>query len=179
MIQKTTKNVKIGIFSVALTAAIAGVGLQFEGLVKTPYLDPVQVKTVCYGYTENSLLAYKIEDKAYSQDECTDLLIAEFEQIDIKLGKYLKVEVSDSRRLALLDFAYNKGFSTLLRSGIINYINQGDVATGCGKMLLYVYAGTCINGQRWCVETPSGKWKFRFNGLVKRAEHEYKMCIQE
>jgi GH24 family phage-related lysozyme (muramidase) len=176
---KTNKTVKIGLFSAALTAAIAGIGLQFEGLVKTPYLDPVAIKTVCYGYTENSNLGFKIEDKTYTKAECADLLIAEFELIDIKLNKYLKVEVSDSRRLSLLDFAYNKGFPALLRSGIINDINQGNPVRGCTKMLNYVYAGTCKEGQRWCVLTPSGKWKFKFNGLVKRAEHEYKMCLQE
>lgn len=171
------KNLKAGAFSAAMIASIVGIGYTYEGLVKKPYLDPALVETVCFGYTENSNLGIKIEDKVYTTQECTDLLIKEFELLDKQLNKHLKVEVSDTRRLGLLDFAYNKGFNKLLTNGIIKDINEGNVQQGCSKMLKFVYAGSCKQGERWCEQTPSGKWKLKLNGLVKRADHQYKMCL--
>lgn len=157
-------------------AVIAGVKLiaPSEGLVLHPYIDDVGVKTLCYGQT-----GIKIKDKIYTEDECAILLAEEIITIEEKITPLIKVKLNSYQKAAMIDFTYNKGFEAFKNSTMLGKLNAGNTRGACEELTKWVFAGQCKEGQRDCVKTINGTWKFKFKGLVKRQELERQYCLGE
>jgi lysozyme len=73
-----------------------------------------------------------------------------------------------TRYVAALDFAHNLGAGAFCRHGtaenpsIADYINGGDIADACDKLMQYRYAAGHV-----------------MIGIVRRREEERKLCLEE
>lgn len=137
------------------TLAVACVS-GFEGLRQVAYNDPVGIPTICFGETKG----VKIGDRA-TVEECKALLAGSLEIADQAVTLCVHVPLPDARRAAIVSFTYNVGGNTLCRSSVARLLNAGDVAGGCGALLLYTKARG--------VTLP---------GLVRRRQAEHAMCMQ-
>jgi lysozyme len=166
-------------FSSAVVISATQLTAPSEGLVLTPYLDVVNVKTVCYGTTNKNNIGVVIKDKVYTETECTIMLAKELAEIEKQITPMIKAPINDYQKAAFLDFSYNVGVSTFKKSGVLGYFNAGNTKAGCEKLVEYVFAGVCEATQKDCVLTPSGRWKFKLKGLVERRNLEMKYCLGE
>lgn len=131
------------------TASVAG----FEGLRTHVYQDSGGVDTACYGETH-------ITKQSYTKDECDELLKARLAQVASDLEPCIKVDMPDTRRKALLSFAYNVGTGAACRSTAIRKLNAGDVRGGCDALLMW----TKVDG-------------VELKGLVRRRKWERDQCL--
>ena len=164
-------------FSAAIIISATQLTAPSEGFVGVPYLDPVSIKTVCYGTTDNNNIGVVIKDKVYTEQECTLMLAQELQEIEGKITPMIKVPINDYQKAAFLDFSYNLGVGAFQKSSVLGFLNAGNTKAACEKLMEYVFAGSCKQGMKDCVQTPNGKWKFKFEGLVKRRELEMKYCL--
>ncbi len=164
-------------FSTAIILSATQLTAPSEGFVDKPYLDPVNILTTCYGTTDNNNIGVVIKDKVYTEQECTLMLAQELQEIEEKITPMIKVPVNDYQKAAFLDFSYNLGVTAFQKSSILGLMNAGNTKAACARLMEYVFAGSCKQGQKDCVQTSSGKWKFKLNGLVKRRELEMKYCL--
>ncbi len=164
-------------FSTAVIISATQLTAPSEGFVDRPYLDIVGVRTACYGTTDNNNIGVVIKDKIYTEQECTLMLAQELREIEHKITPMIKVPVNDYQKAAFLDFSYNLGTTAFQKSSILGLMNAGNTKAACTRLMEYVFAGSCKEGMKDCVQTSSGKWKFKFNGLVTRRELEMKYCL--
>lgn len=164
-------------FSAAVIISATQLTAPSEGFVDRPYLDAVGVYTTCYGTTNNNNIGVVIKDKVYTEQECTLMLAQELQEIEDKITPLIKVQINDYQKAAFLDFTYNFGVATFQKSSVLGLMNAGNTKAACARLMEYVFAGSCKQGMKDCVQTSSGKWKFKFNGLVKRRELEMKYCL--
>ena len=163
-------------FSAAVVISATQLTAPSEGFVDRPYLDPVNILTACYGTTNNNNIGVVIKEKVYTEQECTLMLAQELQEIEHKITPMIKVQINDYQKAAFLDFSYNLGTTAFQKSSILGLMNAGNTKAACARLMEYVFAGSCKQGMKDCVQTSSGKWKFKFNGLVKRRELEMKYC---
>lgn len=166
-------------FSTAVVISATQITATSEGLVLTPYLDPVNIITVCYGTTNSNNIGVTIENKVYTEKECTVMLAKELEEIDRQISPLIKVPVTTYQKAAFIDFSYNTGVNAFKKSSILGFLNAGNIKASCEALMKYVFAGDCKEGQKNCVLTSGGKWKLKLEGLVKRREIEMKYCLGE
>jgi lysozyme len=164
-------------FSAAVVISATQLTAPSEGFVDKPYLDAVGVYTTCYGTTNNNNIGVVIKDKVYTEQECTLMLAQELQEIENKITPMIKVQINDYQKAAFLDFSYNLGVGAFQKSSILGLMNAGNTKAACTRLMEYVFAGSCKQGMKDCVQTSSGKWKFKLNGLVKRRELEMKYCL--
>ena len=172
------RNTLIGLgFSSAVVISATQLTAPSEGLVLSPYLDPVNIVTTCYGTTDKNNIGVVIENKVYTEKECTVMLAKELEEIDRQISPLIKVPVTAYQKAAFIDFSYNTGVNAFKKSSILGFLNAGNIKASCEALMKYVFAGDCREGQKNCVLTSGGKWKLKLNGLVKRRELEMKYCL--
>jgi lysozyme len=155
--------------AVALAASI--LIIPFEGNRNTVYLDPPGVRTICFGHTGN------VPDTA-NDEQCIKYLVKDLQRADAIIDRYVKVPLSDSRRASLLDFIYNIGEGAFSKSTLLKKINSGDNEVACAEMKKWVCSkatpglgdanGRCKN---------KDKSSRKLEGLVRRREAEYQLCI--
>lgn len=126
-----------------------------EGLRTVAYRDPVGIPTICFGETKG----VKLGDKT-SADQCEGLLIKRLGEFEAGVSGCVKVALPDTRRAALVSFAYNVGVPTFCGSTLVRKLNAGDVVGACDQLRRWVYAGS-----------------IKLPGLVKRREEERKLCL--
>lgn len=148
--QKVTAVASAGAVSIALTV----IGY-FEGVRYEPYRDVAGILTVCYGHTGNDI----IQGKAYTQQECDELLQKDFIRTQQQVDILVKVPVDDKTKASLYSFVFNVGTTAFARSTLLKKLNAGDQYGACEEMKRWVYAG----GKVW-------------RGLVSRREAESALC---
>ena len=154
--QKTGAG-KVGIAALIIAIA-APLVLYYEGTIKRTYRDPIGIITACTGHTGPELRMGQTFTKAQCDALLRDDLIKHFEGIQ----PCIKRELKPNEQAALLSFAFNVGVSATCKSSLVRMLNAGEpAAVWCAQLKRWVYAG--------------GK---KLNGLVKRREAEYQMCIQ-
>lgn len=166
-------------FSIAVILSATHITAPSEGLVLRPYLDVTGVRTTCYGLTDNNNIKTKIQDKEYTEEECTLLLAKELQEVESKILPMIKAPINDYQRAAFVDFAYNKGVGAFQSSTMLGYLNAGNTKAACEQLTRWVFAGNCKKGTKDCVETSKGVYKLKLQGLVKRSELEMKFCLGE
>lgn len=107
----------------------------WEGKSNTPYVDPVGVKTVCYGET-------RVEMRRYSDEECRELLAEGLEEFGLYVAEASPgIENSPYEWAAHTSFAYNIGVGAYRSSSVRKLFNAGDRVGACRFMTRYKYAG--------------------------------------
>lgn len=143
-----------GAGAVVIAAAIAGT---FEGVRHQAYADVGGVPTICYGHTHGVF-----PGMTATQTQCKAWLTEDMQHALSGVQRCVHQPITDNRRAALGDLAYNVGVPTICRSAMVRLINAGaEPAVWCKHILLYDKA----NGQV-------------LRGLVKRRRAEYELCIQ-
>lgn len=145
-----------------LTAAVgaAAAGLiaivgQFEGKSNDPYLDIVNVPTVCYGET-------RVPMRHYTDAECDDMLaegLADFAEPVLKRNPELRGH--DPQLLAAVSLSYNIGPAAYNRSTVAKRFSAGDWKGACDAFLAWNRAG--------------GR---PVAGLTKRRQKEREICLR-
>lgn len=151
----TGKTVGIGLGALLMALPIVA---YFEGFMPRTYVDPVGIPTVCFGETNKTIT---MQDRFFSREECTAMLSDSLRKHAAEISKCVKVPVWDHEAAAILSWGYNVGSTAACQSTLIAKLNRGESAgSWCPELHRWVYAG--------------GK---KLNGLVKRREAEYQMCI--
>lgn len=120
------------------TSAVAGliaVVAQFEGRSNDPYLDIVNVPTVCFGET-------RVEMRRYSDAECEDMLaggLADFAEPVLRRNPELLGH--DPQLIAATSLAYNIGSSAYNRSTVAKRFSAGNWRGACDAFLMWTKAG--------------------------------------
>lgn len=138
--------------------ALAGVMVaQFEGEVRTGYVDPVGVVTACFGHTQTAELG-----KSYTENECLNLFAMDLGDHNEQLLRVVKQPLSIGEHAAYLSFHYNVGAGNFRSSTLLKYLNRGERFKACNELPRWVYA----DGHKLA-------------GLVKRRELERQLCLSE
>jgi lysozyme len=118
----------------AVAGLIAVVGM-FEGKSNDPYLDIVNVPTVCFGET-------RVEMRHYTDAECDDMLaegLADFAKPVLERNPTLKGH--DAQLIAATSLAYNIGAAAYARSTVAKRFSAGDWKGACDAFLMWAKAG--------------------------------------
>lgn len=139
-----------------LAATATFIGL-WEGKENKPYLDPVGIPTVCYGFTNGIDMA-----RIYTDDECAYLLSDETKKAMDAVKRLVRVPLPPAREAAMTSFVYNAGATNFAKSTMLRKLNSGDTIGACNELRRWVYA--------------KGK---KLNGLVRRREAERELCLRD
>jgi lysozyme len=140
-----------GAVSAAALALIAG----YEGLRQKPYLDAVQIPTVCYGHTGRD-----IEPRWYSQAECTAILRQDADKAAAAVRRLARVPMTQPVFDALVSFTFNVGEDNLASSTLLRKLNAGDTVGACNEIPRWNKAGGRV-----------------LPGLTARRAAEQKLCL--
>ena len=143
-----------------VTAAFVGYDLTMpsEGLVLSPYSDPVGLKTACVGhlYTKKDVVKPK-----YTEEECMAIFAQDYKKHRAELDSVVKVPyASEWEREALTDFTFNNGIGNLKSSTLLSLVNQGKHKEACQQLVRWVFA--------------KGK---KLKGLVTRRDNTMPYCL--
>lgn len=138
----------LGAVVVALAAPLV---MRFEGLQTKPYLDPIGLKTVCYGETHAPM-------RTYTPAECEAMLMESLELHGSDIAACLPAGLPDNQKAAALSFAYNVGAAKACASTFAAKLRAGD-PTACAELSRWVYADGKV-----------------LQGLVKRRAAERALC---
>lgn len=153
-------------FAAGLTSSAAFVAYDLtfvsEGLVLSPYSDPIGLKTYCVGH----LVTKKARVKAsYTEEECMTLFAQDWKKHEQETDKMVGGEdkfASKWQRAAATDMTFNNGPTMIQKSTMISLIKQGKHVEACDQLVRWVYA--------------KGK---KLKGLVIRREKTLPYCMGE
>lgn len=137
-------------------AGLIAVVAQFEGKSNDPYLDIVNVPTVCYGET-------RVPMRRYSNAECEEMLADGLSDFAAGvLARNPTLRASDPQLLAATSLAYNIGIGAYNRSTVARHFSSGKWRSACNAFRSWRFAG--------------GK---EIAGLRKRREKERAICLRD
>ena len=148
-----TNKQKVAVGAGAVVALAVPVVMKWEGLENDPYKDIVGITTVCYGETQG------VQQRRYSDEECTSMLIARLGEFNREIGACITRPVPDNVRAAILSWAYNVGSDAACKSTLMRRLNAGDIAGACAELSRWTMAGGKV-----------------FKGLVNRRADERRLC---
>lgn len=158
------KKLIVAFVAAGLSAPAAYVGydltLPSEGLVLSPYSDPVGLKTSCVGhlYTKKDVVKAK-----YTEEECMTIFAQDYKKHRVELDSVVKASyASEWEREALTDFTFNNGIGNVKSSTLLSLVNQGKHKEACAQLTRWVFA--------------KGK---KLAGLVKRRDNTMPYCLGE
>lgn len=119
--------------------------LPSEGLVLSPYSDPVGLKTYCVGHL--TLKTDKVK-QVYTEQECMDIFAKDWEKHLKQLDVLVKVPyASEWQRQALNDFTFNVGAGNVRSSTLLRLVNQERHTEACRQLVRWVKAkGKTLKG---------------------------------
>ena len=136
-------------------AGLIAVVAQFEGKSNDPYLDIVNVPTVCYGETQ-------VEMRHYSDAECKDMLAGSLTKYSAAvLDANPELAGHDAQLLAASSLAYNIGPRAYRRSTVAKRFSQGRWRAACDAFLMWNRAGGRV-----------------VRGLTERRQKERAICLR-
>lgn len=143
----------------AVLIAAAAFIQPWEGTVPKSYYDIVGVLTICTGHTGPDVY----EGQRVTQARCDALLASDLGKTYTGVAGCITRQVTPNQAVASLSLAFNIGARAFCRSTLVRMLNQGDSpALWCKQILRWDRAG--------------GK---QVNGLTRRREAEYKVCITD
>lgn len=144
-------------FSLLAVLMAAPMVAHYEGVVLTTYSDPVGIPTACVGETDKSITMRQ----RFTEQECIALLGASMMEHMQRVSECVTKEVTANQAAAIVSWSYNIGTDAACKSTLVKKLNVGTPASDwCGEVKKWVYAG--------------GK---KLDGLVRRRESEYNMCM--
>lgn len=124
----------VAVIGAAAVGLVAVVG-QFEGKRNDPYLDIVNVATVCYGETN-------VPMRRYSDAECKDMLAGSLAAYASGvLERNPELRGHDPQLLAATSLAYNIGTAAYSRSTVAKRFSAGDWKGACNAFMAWNRAG--------------------------------------
>ena len=135
---------------------------EFEGFRPSAYVCSGGKKTIGYGFTAQKYLDMGRLSESQSRAILTKELIPKYANT---IDRYVKTELTERQKIALISFCYNLGEGAL--SNIAARINRGDRQGAANAMLLYTKAR---NKKGQLVE---------LEGLVKRRQREAELFLTE
>lgn len=156
----TKKALYKKLLAYGFTAAVAMSGGYLiapnEGKVNEVYLDPVNIKTSCYGHTGPEL---KLGQK-FTDEQCLDQLAKDLSSHDKQMMNLVRVPLTDYQHAAFLSFTYNVGIGNFKSSTMLRKLNSKDYVGACEELSKWVFAK-----------------KQKLNGLVTRRQQEKDICL--
>lgn len=131
---------------------------EFEGWYPKPYLDPVGIATIGYGFTYYLPGRKKVtlKDKAITKDQGAVMLIEILTNYENDVKRLVKKALTQNQFDALVSFTYNLGATNLSKSTLLKKVNVNPKdPTIAAEFMKWVNAG--------------GK---PFNGLIRRRKAE-------
>lgn len=132
---------------------------KYEGFRPQSYQDSVGVWTIGYGTTRINGQLVKA-DMTITEDQALQLVQQEVNKLWSQIESITKVSLNDNQMNALVDFAYNLGFSALKTSTLMQLVNESKFDEAANQFPRWVYAGGKI-----------------LPGLVKRREAERQLFL--
>ena len=158
------KKLIIAFVAAGLPATAAYVGydltLPSEGLVLSPYSDPIGLTTLCIGHLATKKDVVK---EKYTEEECMTIFAQDYKKHRAELDSVVKVPyASEWEREALTDFTFNNGIGNVKSSTLLSLVNQGKHKQACEQLVRWVFA--------------KGK---KLKGLVTRRDNTMPYCLGE
>lgn len=158
MSQPQQPNATPRLIGAALAGALAlagGLIAKWEGVRYVPYVDPVGVLTVCYGYTGPDIIA----GRHYTAAECKTLLRQDLLAANREVRRCVARPMPEGVEAALTSLVFNTGPGPVCSGSPGRFARVGDWPATCRSLDLYKYAGGRV-----------------FRGLVLRRADERKVC---
>lgn len=134
---------------------------KYEGFRPQSYQDSVGVWTIGYGTTRINGQPVKA-GTTITEDQALQLVKQEVNKLWSQIESITKVNLNDNQMNALIDFAYNLGFSALKTSTLMKYVNESQFDKAADEFGRWVFAGGKV-----------------LPGLVKRREAEKQLFLME
>ena len=134
---------------------------KYEGFRPQSYQDSVGVWTIGYGTTRINGQPVKA-GTTITEDQALQLVKQEVNKLWSQIESITKVNLNDNQMNALIDFAYNLGFSALKTSTLMKYVNESQFDKAADEFGRWVFAGGKV-----------------LPGLVKRREAEEQLFLTE
>lgn len=113
----------------------------FEGLRLEPYHDPVGYPTIGHGHLlSKEPWADLSQWPAITAAQAESLLIEDMTKAGGAVKRLCPVDLTDSQRAALIDFAFNLGAGALQASALRQAILREDHETAAGQFGRWVFA---------------------------------------
>ena len=153
------KKLGFGAVVAAATAIAVPYIEEHEGYAAQVYVDPVGIKTYCYGETKNP-----VPGKVYSKEYCEYLLSNRAGEFIHKVRDAVpsSVYMTPTELAAWGSFSYNVGFGAFKSSTAFRLLKQGKHVEACRQLPRWTYAG-----------------KRQLPGLVKRRKVEMELCLRD
>jgi lysozyme len=136
--------------------ALASTGIKaHEGYVPQGYVDPIGVKTRCWGNTSPGIIV----GERYSREQCERLLVIDVQEHADRIRPCVPAGTPIQSQAAFLSFAFNVGPKAFCGSTMARKLKAGDLAGACAELSRWTYAG----GKQW-------------KGLVRRRADERALC---
>lgn len=118
-----TVKQRVAVAAGALVISAAGVTgiIKHEGMVRTAYVDPVGVVTVCAGHTRTAKLGQKL-----SAEQCERLLREDLSYAENAVRRLVRVPVTQNQYDALISWTFNFGEGKLATSTLLRKVNAND-----------------------------------------------------
>lgn len=143
----------------------AGMVMKWEGYKADPYLDSVNVLTVCYGTTQN------VQRRTYSRAECEAYLARDLAEARKVVHACVTAPMLPHQEAALISFAYNVGPGREgVRDGLCR-LKNGKQPQIRQKANAGDWVGACAEFSNWT--RAGGK---RLLGLERRRADERRLC---
>lgn len=98
---------------------------RFEGWFPSPYLDPIGIPTIGYGFTYYlpSMRKVTMQDRPISLQEGEDMLKHVLVRYENDVKRFVKKTLTQNQFDALVSFTYNLGGANLAKSTLLKKIN--------------------------------------------------------
>jgi lysozyme len=151
-------KIAAGLSAAALVLA-APLVMHFEGLSLTPYKDPVNVATVCFGETS-------VQMRRYTLTECKLMLADSMAKHGAAISVCMPEGLPDHVQASMLSFGYNVGAGAFCGSTMAQKLKSGDLVGACNELPKWSFVG----GKDCRIEAN------KCGGIVKRRAAEYQLC---
>ena len=152
---KPTRKTLAGLIGTGAAGALIAFVGAWEGKSNAPYLDIVNVRTVCYGETQVAM-------RRYTDQECRDML--ERRLVDYAgpvLDRNPELKGHDNQVIAAASLAYNIGAPAYNRSTVAKRFSARNLRGACDAFLMWSRAG--------------GR---TVKGLLRRRQAEREVCLR-
>lgn len=109
----------------------------FEGLRLDSYQDVAGVWTIGYGHTGSDIK----QSMTITEDQAQALLESDIAASVACVNYAVKVNINQNQFDALVDFTFNEGRGSFLRSTLLTLLNMGDFLGASGQFQKWIYAG--------------------------------------
>lgn len=103
----------------------------FEGWYSAPYLDPIGIPTIGYGFTYYPSDRRKVtmKDKPLTKEQGEAMLREVLRGYELDVERLVKVQLTQNQFDALVSFTYNLGATNLSKSTLLRKLNANPCDT--------------------------------------------------